>query len=270
MRRFILFGTLLTVAVVSLGLWGQQKKDVLVVEPVVVSKEVNIPPDWLAEFTKNLVDMLTHSQDYEKVVGPTEKERPQDARTLRTEIVELKQGSRAKRYMISFGAGQEKLKAVVTLADATGKTIYQKDFASTTTMGLFGGKSGETPRKLAEKIVRALAQQRKFGGRPPTGTSTPDQRAGTSAQIAATSEAALLGVAGYATEAGFRVTSVRAGSPAAQAGINASDIISKIDGKEVHRSLDIESAISANASGTVRVTYMIKGAWLAEREVRVR
>jgi len=130
---------------------------------------------------------------------------------------------------------------------------------------IFGG-----PRVTQVNIRVSAGLVFMFGGRAPTGTRASEQRGGTSAPVAATSEAALLGVAGYATEAGLRVTSVRAGSPAAQAGINASDIISKIDGKEVHSSLDIESAIATNASGTVSVTYLIKGAWLAEREVKVR
>jgi S1-C subfamily serine protease len=125
---------------------------------------------------------------------------------------------------------------------------------------IFGG-----PRVTQVNIRVSAGLVFMFGGRAPTGTRASEQRGSTSAPVAATSEAA-----GYATEAGLRVTSVRAGSPAAQAGINASDIISKIDGKEVHSSLDIESAIATNASGTVSVTYLIKGAWLAEREVKVR
>ncbi len=161
MKRIIALGALFVLAMLCPGLWGQQKKDVLVVEPVAVSKEMNIPPDWLAEFTKNLVDLLAYSQEYESVIGPTEKERPKDALVLKTEIEEFKKGSRTKRYMIGFGAGREKMKAIVTLADPSGKPIYQKDFTSTTTMGLYGSKSGETPRKLAEKIVRAISQQRK-------------------------------------------------------------------------------------------------------------
>jgi len=103
-----------------------------------------------------------------------------------------------------------------------------------------------------------------FGARGPSrgraSTGTPEQRAaGTSAQIAATSEAALLGVAGYASDNGFTVTSVWGGSPAAQGGIKAGDIISKVDGKQVHSSLDIEAAIAANASGTVKVRLFSSG-----------
>jgi len=129
---------------------------------------------------------------------------------------------------------------------------------------IFGG-----PRVTQHNFRASAGVVFTFGARTPTGTPTK-RAAGTAAQIAATSEAALLGVVGYPSDNGFTVTSVRAGSPAAQAGINAGDIISKIDGQEVHSSHDIESAIAANATGTVRVTYLIKGAWSTEREIKVR
>ncbi len=96
------------------------------------------------------------------------------------------------------------------------------------------------------------------------------QRTSTSPQTANSSEAALLGVAGYATDKGLSVTSVRAGSPAEQIGIKPGDVVSKIDGQQVHSSHDIESAIGANPNGTVKVSYLILGAWLTEREAKVR
>jgi len=118
---------------------------------------------------------------------------------------------------------------------------------------IFGG-----PRVTQHNFRASAGVVFMFGARGPTGT--PEQRAaGTSVQIAATSEAALLGVAGYASDNGFTVTSVRGGSPAAQGGIKAGDIISKIDGKQVHSSLDIEAAIAANASGTVKVRLFSSG-----------
>jgi len=85
-----------------------------------------------------------------------------------------------------------------------------------------------------------------------------------------TSEAALLGVTGCSSSAGLTVASVRAGSPAAAAGISRGDVITSIDGRPVRNSREIETAIAANTSGTVKVSYMLKGNWLTEREVKVR
>jgi Outer membrane protein beta-barrel domain/PDZ domain len=84
------------------------------------------------------------------------------------------------------------------------------------------------------------------------------------------SEAALLGVVGCGTSAGFTVSSVHFGSPAAAAGIAPGDVIISIDGRPVRDAREIEAAIAANAVGTVRVSYMLKGNWLAERDVKVR
>ena len=102
------------------------------------------------------------------------------------------------------------------------------------------------------------------GGRGQT-TSAP-------IQTAPASEAALLGVSGYATDTGFKITSVRAGSPAAQIYLSPGDTIFQIDGRDVQSSHDIEAAIAASASGTVKVTFRNHEALGAksEREVKVR
>jgi S1-C subfamily serine protease len=84
------------------------------------------------------------------------------------------------------------------------------------------------------------------------------------------SEAALLGVVGCGTSAGFTVSSVHSGSPAAAVGIAPGDVITSIDGRPVRDAREIEAAIAANAVGTVRVSYMLKGNWLTERDVKVR
>ena len=93
-------------------------------------------------------------------------------------------------------------------------------------------------------------------------------------QAQAGGEGALLGVTGYLNEVGFKITSVRADSPAAQISLNPGDIISNIDGREVHSSRDIESAIAASTSGTIKVSCLIQttavGMVHVEREVKVR
>jgi membrane-associated protease RseP (regulator of RpoE activity) len=100
------------------------------------------------------------------------------------------------------------------------------------------------------------------------------QEASAPLQTGPTSEAPLLGVSGRATEVGFRITSVRAGSPAAQLFLNPGDIVTRIDDREVRSSVEIESAIAASASGTIKVTCLIQttavGMVVSERQVKVR
>jgi len=112
-----------------------------------------------------------------------------------------------------------------------------------------------------------------FGGTRQASSGGRNQTTSVPMQTGPTSEAALLGVAGYATEAGFKVTSVRAGSPAEQIFLKPGDVIVKIDGREVHSSHDIEVAIAASASGTVKLSFLNQtalGTAQSEREVKVR
>jgi S1-C subfamily serine protease len=104
-------------------------------------------------------------------------------------------------------------------------------------------------------------------------TTLPKQPPAVPAQTATTSEAALLGVVGHATENGFEVTSVRSGSPAEDILLKPGDVISKINDTEVHGGREIESAIAASSTGAIKVTGLTQtamGMIPFEREVKVR
>jgi len=111
-----------------------------------------------------------------------------------------------------------------------------------------------------------------FGGRREASSGGRNQTTNVPIQTGPASEAALLVVAGYATDIGFKITSVRAGSPAAQIYLSPGDTIFQIDGRDVQNSHDIEAAITTSASGTVKITFRNHEALGAksEREVKVR
>ena len=109
----------------------------------------------------------------------------------------------------------------------------------------------------------------KFGGGTWSTARSPRRPANPEASAPIT-EAILLGVTGSEHEDGVHVTSVRSGSPAARAGIQPGDTIATVDGQHVRNNHDIEAAIATNTSGTVKVGLLIKGAWLSEREVKIR
>ena len=88
-------------------------------------------------------------------------------------------------------------------------------------------------------------------------------------QCAGTSEAAVLGIVGCDSSGGYKVASVRPGSPASLCGLRPGDIVTSIDGRAVSSSRDIENAVALNTSGTIKVGYMIQGSFLTEREVKV-
>jgi formylglycine-generating enzyme required for sulfatase activity len=158
MKR-LLFVLLLTVlAVAGIEAKGDERPVLVVAQPE-VSPDLNvkIPSDWLAEFTLRLIGQARDSLEYSQVIAPGDKVTvPAQAETPHVTFVGFKKGSRWERHMVGFAAGQEKMKAAVVLNGPDGAVLFTKDPASTTTMGAFGGESGETPGKLAEKIVRAL------------------------------------------------------------------------------------------------------------------
>jgi hypothetical protein len=105
----------------------------------------------------------------------------------------------------------------------------------------------------------------------PTCPPASNDRAGVRpAQPAPGNEAGLFGARGHASESGLKVTSVETGSRAAQVGIHPGDVVLRIDCQQVHSSQDIESAIAANLSGIAWVSYLIKGTWLTDQEIKLR
>jgi Outer membrane protein beta-barrel domain len=93
-----------------------------------------------------------------------------------------------------------------------------------------------------------------------TGADVARSSPASQTQSGPSSEAALLGVSGYATDIGFKNTAVRPGSPAEQIFLKPADLVSKIDGREVHSSGDIEAAIAASQTGRVTVSCLIQTA----------
>jgi hypothetical protein len=123
--------------------------------------------------------------------------------------------------------------------------------------------SGTSNPQAASNISaqRPARAERKIVASQPSQPAQPCERG---------NEAAMLGVMVCSADGGLRVTSVRSGSPAARAAILPGDIVTSIDGRPVRSSNDIETAIVANISGTVKVGYMIQGNFLVEHEAKVR
>jgi hypothetical protein len=87
-----------------------------------------------------------------------------------------------------------------------------------------------------------------------------------SPHAATTNEASWFGAGGSPSDRGFAVDSVRSDSPAARIGVRPGDIVVRINCQAIRSTQDIESAIT-NTSGTIWVSYMIKGAWLTDKKI---
>ena len=74
------------------------------------------------------------------------------------------------------------------------------------------------------------------------------------------------GISGNTSEQGFKVSSVRVGSPAAELGLQAGDVLVRVDCRPVHNLQDLESAFGGSTS-TLWVSYLIQGSWLTDKKV---
>ena len=121
--------------------------------------------------------------------------------------------------------------------------------------------------RVSAGIVFTFGGGREGTGRAPSAQATPSQP---TPKVEFTS----LGVAGYPTDEGFKVTSVRAGSPAAQIFLKPGDVISKIDNQGVKSGQDIDAAVGASATGTVTVAGLTQTAAVGmipfEKKVKLR
>lgn len=104
-----------------------------------------------------------------------------------------------------------------------------------------------------------------FGGRREA--APKEERPQASPQCAG-SQASVIGATGCSSDAGFTVTAVQPGSPASSAGIVPGDVITAVNGRAIRTGQEIDAAIAA--SSTVKISYMIQGKWLTEREAKVR
>lgn len=146
---------------------------------------------------------------------------------------------------------------VFTRHDLLGITSFtQNNFrASAGVVYRFGGNGKEARKKqIAQPGEPSPAPER-----PPMPSAT---------------EVALIGVSGYASDIGFRITAVRNGSAADQVFLKRGDVISTIDGHEVHSSKDIDVAIGANTTGTIKVRCLVQTAALglvaSEKTIKIR
>jgi PDZ domain len=74
------------------------------------------------------------------------------------------------------------------------------------------------------------------------------------------------GATGSPSEKGFAVTSVRANSLAAQAGLQVGDVVVRVDCQPIRNSQDLETAFDGQNT-TVWVSYLIQGSWLTDKKI---
>jgi len=129
----------------------------VVVVPFTAQEDVKIKPEQLKAINDAVVVELQKTKKFKQVLR--EGETPADASlpTLKITgmVVKFKEGSRAKRYFIGFGAGKSKVIANVKYIDAeTDKVLVEHTSDGDVFMGIFGGDSGGAKSELAEDIAK--------------------------------------------------------------------------------------------------------------------
>ena len=168
LRRAFLF-SLMAIALSFSNAFAQDKKDAMIdnsdkgkfqnveVVPFTAQSDVKITPEQLKAITDSVVKELQDTKKFKQVFR--EGETPTDARapTLKITgtVVKFKAGSRAKRYLVGFGAGKSKVIANVQYIDnASGKVLAEHTSDGDVFMGVFGGDSGGAKSELAKDVAK--------------------------------------------------------------------------------------------------------------------
>lgn len=116
---------------------------------------VTFPPDYQITLVEDLVRETTHSFRNVEIVREGESV-PGGKPVLRItgNVTKFKPGSRAKRYLIGFGAGSTVVKAQIKFVDgASGQVLLDREIQGMTWIGIAGGSSEGAGGRLAKKIV---------------------------------------------------------------------------------------------------------------------
>ena len=121
-----------------------------------------VPPENLDELAKDIANQLSDTKKFKQVIRIGETATDAAAPTLRLTgtITKFKKGSRAKRYLVGFGAGATKMMVHVKFADAsTGEVLFEDDVDGKVYIGLFGGNSKGATNGVAKDIGKAAKKE---------------------------------------------------------------------------------------------------------------
>lgn len=131
-------------------------------------ESLNVMMAEIVEQLKNLNKFDSVALDSEKPKesqttegNQTESVKASSESTLRLvgTVTEFKEGSRAARYLIGFGAGKAKVKAHIKIIDSGGAVLLEKDVDGNVVIGVFGGDSKGITRGLAKEIAKVVKKK---------------------------------------------------------------------------------------------------------------
>jgi hypothetical protein len=127
-----------------------------------IKEGVKFPPEARDVVMAQISEELTQIKRFRKVSKVGEPITEAEGPTVRLvgSVIEYSPGSRAKRYLIGFGAGATKVKAHIQLVDiATGNVVFERDVDGKVWIGMFGGDSSGATRGLAKEVAKVTKKQ---------------------------------------------------------------------------------------------------------------
>jgi hypothetical protein len=156
-----IFLLLLTLAASAVAGFAQARQSTLYtiveVDRFVAAQGVDFPPDYQIALLEDIIREAKRAAKGIEIVREGESAPP--GRTMMRisgTITQFKPGSRAKRYLIGFGAGSTVVKAHVKFTDAaSGAVLAEKDLKGLTWIGIAGGSSEGAADRLGKHVVAA-------------------------------------------------------------------------------------------------------------------
>ena len=122
-----------------------------------IKEDTKFPAESRDVIMSQVVEELKQLKKFKQVSNTGETVAQDAGPTVRLTgvITKYKPGSRAKRYLVGFGAGSTKVVAHISLIDVTsGATVFEKDVDGKVWIGLFGGDSSGATRGLAKEVAK--------------------------------------------------------------------------------------------------------------------
>jgi hypothetical protein len=121
-----------------------------------VQEGVTFPPENIKPMMDEIVSKLNGLKKFAQVTRAGETQTSADAPMIQLigTVTKYEPGSRAKRYIISMGAGKTRVVTHVKFIDkASGKILYETDASGAVSWGLFGGDSKSSLSGVGKKIA---------------------------------------------------------------------------------------------------------------------
>ena len=127
-----------------------------------VKEGVAFPADWMKPMMDEIIAKLKGLGRFRHVLSAGET--PPDATMPTIQLVgtvtKYEPGSRAKRYVISMGAGKTRITTHVKFLDkATGNLLYETDATGAVSWGLFGGDSKSSLSGVGKKVAEVAKRE---------------------------------------------------------------------------------------------------------------